>query len=336
MSPQTIPDTLHALLEHLIDYAGLFPPAQLPFEAALKQYVAYQHHADCWMLGPFICPTRKLDTLVAQQSDWQEVSPFRVALLPPPLTTPKTAVQEFRQSLSEAQTLLAPLENALTPQWIEIKFPDALLQQISVSSRLEFLTECAGILQETLPSCKTIFWEIRRQGPWYRTLDQFMEAAALYQETRKAETPTTSFKIRCGGLSPADFPTSEEVATAIVLGREAAVCFKATAGLHQPFRYFDGEMGVFRHGFINLFTAAILSNTYRLSIQEVIPVLEDNDPEHFSFEQNRLHWEHLHAPKKQVVYTRKELAHSFGSCSFDEPREALRTYGLLPPEKAVA
>ena len=54
---------LRALLEGVIDYAGLFPPAQLPLDAAIRNYARYRHDADAWMLGRFVIPAARLEEL---------------------------------------------------------------------------------------------------------------------------------------------------------------------------------------------------------------------------------------------------------------------------------
>src|SRR5688500_20325313 len=52
--------SLRALMAGLIDYAGLFPPAKLPLDASLANYVRYRRGPDRWMLGRFICPAARL------------------------------------------------------------------------------------------------------------------------------------------------------------------------------------------------------------------------------------------------------------------------------------
>jgi hypothetical protein len=44
----------------LIDYAGLFPPAELPIAQALDEYEAARHGPHAWMLGRFIVPASLL------------------------------------------------------------------------------------------------------------------------------------------------------------------------------------------------------------------------------------------------------------------------------------
>lgn len=48
--------SLHALLEGLVDYAGLFPPAALSMEDAVRRYARYSESGHAWMLGRFVVP----------------------------------------------------------------------------------------------------------------------------------------------------------------------------------------------------------------------------------------------------------------------------------------
>src|SRR5262249_23867909 len=54
------PPALRGLLTGLIDYAGLFPPAGLGMEAAVRNYDSYVHGENAWMLGRFIVPAARL------------------------------------------------------------------------------------------------------------------------------------------------------------------------------------------------------------------------------------------------------------------------------------
>jgi hypothetical protein len=51
---------LRGLLTGLIDYAGLFPPAELPMEAAIRNYDNYVNGEHAWMLGRLIVPAARL------------------------------------------------------------------------------------------------------------------------------------------------------------------------------------------------------------------------------------------------------------------------------------
>ena len=51
------------LMSNLIDYAGLFPPAQLSMKAAVENYAAYLAWEHSSMLGRFICPVARFEEL---------------------------------------------------------------------------------------------------------------------------------------------------------------------------------------------------------------------------------------------------------------------------------
>jgi len=49
-----------ALLSSLIDYAGMFPPAALPLEEAVRNYVRYREGEHAWILGKFVVPQARV------------------------------------------------------------------------------------------------------------------------------------------------------------------------------------------------------------------------------------------------------------------------------------
>lgn len=50
---------LRGLLESLVDYAGLYPPASLSLDRAVANYEQYRRGDHAWMLGKFVVPTAK-------------------------------------------------------------------------------------------------------------------------------------------------------------------------------------------------------------------------------------------------------------------------------------
>ena len=57
--------TLRAMMRRLVDYAGLFPPAELSMSDATARYSTYLRSSDAWMLGRFVVPLERLDELAA-------------------------------------------------------------------------------------------------------------------------------------------------------------------------------------------------------------------------------------------------------------------------------
>src|SRR5262245_54242706 len=73
--------SLRALLTRSIDYAGLFPPAELGLEAALENHATYVRSADQWMLGTFVLPLGKFTVARGLLSQFDRDHPLRVSAL---------------------------------------------------------------------------------------------------------------------------------------------------------------------------------------------------------------------------------------------------------------
>src|SRR4051812_517732 len=68
--------SLRAMLGGIIDYAGLFPPARLSLDPALRNYARYRSEPEAWMLGRFICPAAKLGELAGYGDLFRAQPPF--------------------------------------------------------------------------------------------------------------------------------------------------------------------------------------------------------------------------------------------------------------------
>jgi hypothetical protein len=133
-------------------------------------------------------------------------------------------------------------------------------------------------------------------------------------------------KVRCGGTT---VPTPESLAGFVAGCAARDLSWKATAGLHHPFRKAD------QHGFLNLLAAAGLAASEetsdgapsgpRASAAELADVLADDDPTHFALDQAGLRWR-----GRRVDELARTRFAGFGSCSFDEPVEDLLALGALP------
>ena len=56
-------ESLKIFLTNLIDYAGLFPPANLQLEPAIKKYGKYIRCNDNWIMSQFIVPINLLNNI---------------------------------------------------------------------------------------------------------------------------------------------------------------------------------------------------------------------------------------------------------------------------------
>jgi hypothetical protein len=138
-------------------------------------------------------------------------------------------------------------------------------------------------------------------------------------------------KVRTGGITPDAIPSVDSVAAYIIECAERKLPFKATAGLHHPVRaahrltYQPDACSAMMHGFINVFISAAFAWHGE---REIHPILSETDPSAFRFD-DRAHWRDLALSSEEIDESRRNFAHSFGSCSFDEPIEDLRILGWL-------
>ncbi|HVG24227.1 MAG TPA: hypothetical protein VND45_08760 [Thermoanaerobaculia bacterium] len=58
--------SLYVLLENLIDYAGLFPPAALSMQDAVRNYARYRDGEYAWALGKFVVPQARASEVPAE------------------------------------------------------------------------------------------------------------------------------------------------------------------------------------------------------------------------------------------------------------------------------
>ena len=142
-------------------------------------------------------------------------------------------------------------------------------------------------------------------------------------------------KVRTGGLEPQAFPSAEKLAGFLLACRERQIAFKATAGLHHPFRSahrLGAEAGgaeVIMHGFVNLAVAACLLHVGVIGAREVIEVLEERDPGAFVFEEGAMEWRGRRMGVPEIEEARRSFFRSFGACSFEEPVEGLQEARVL-------
>jgi hypothetical protein len=305
--------SLRALLTGVIDYAGLFPPAQLPLEQALRNVAAYRKSPDAWMLGRFVCPSKSLAQLTAY----------------PPLSIVGRGGNPIKEFLTG---LRDDLEDMLA---LRQKQPDAAIETYEVRLCNDLLTADSGkdlrtvlygpdgMLESGGVVLESCFYEVAYDPDWFKTIG-FLIGALIESPERKK-----GLKIRCGGATAAAVPTVNDLSFGLVACRKTGIPVKFTAGLHHPLRRQDDSLATKTHGFLNVFVAGALCHARGLELDQVQPILAEEDANHFHFDDAELWWKDLRATTEEVRAARSNLVLSFGSCSFDEPREDLRALGLM-------
>ncbi|HSH04811.1 MAG TPA: hypothetical protein VLL52_20025 [Anaerolineae bacterium] len=310
-----------AFMSQLIDYAGLFPPAQLPLNEAITNYSHYQQHTDSWLLSHFIIPATRLNELsTIASSQLTTESPYQFSIL----GQSGVHINPFNQNLQEDMDNIVAFRQrhgqTVNADLYETRLPSVPTEQL-VDLILPTIVTAHGHRLH-------IFLELPRDENW---VDNFLTAAqtiAIYAD----QHPTgfqAGLKIRCGGLTPDTFPTPTEIAHAIVACQSAGIPFKATAGLHHPVRHFNNSVNTTMHGFLNLFGAALCAHHFNLNDYDVLPIIEDENPDNFIFTADAFQWGEYTVPAEAITLHRQKHLISYGSCSFDEPREDLQALGLL-------
>src|SRR4051794_1750480 len=77
----TLAPALRALLSRSIDYAGLFPPAELPLDLSLRNYADYLRTDEFWMLNSFVLPIAKFSAAADHFSQFDSARPLRISAL---------------------------------------------------------------------------------------------------------------------------------------------------------------------------------------------------------------------------------------------------------------
>lgn len=98
---------------------------------------------------------------------------------------------------------------------------------------------------------------------------------------------------------------------------------------HQPVRRCDASVQTKMHGFMNVFGTGVLAHVHSLRAADAQAIIEDEQAEHFQFDEDGFAWNDLRATTQQITEARQIAFLSFSSCDFDDLREDLRANGLL-------
>jgi hypothetical protein len=308
-------ESLRALLAHLIDYAGLFPPAKLPLDQAVRHYATYRSGPDAWMLGRFICPAARLGELAPLVGElFGSGPPLAVSALGCGGATIGEFGEGLQADLRDIEAFRSAHPGRVTVEVLETRVPPDLAEPANVDS--------FQVLYQLL--------RVPRQAGLAVFCEPPTELSKLLAQLRhgKPGEPPVGLKLRCGGLEAAAFPAAGQVAEVLYRCLQGGFPFKATAGLHHPLPRFDPGVQATMHGFVNLFTAGVVAKTQGLSPSAIRTILEETDAAAFVFTQAGVRYGEYHAPTEEITAARRAMV-SFGSCSFDEPRDDLRALGWL-------
>ena len=295
------------LLRDLIDYAGLFPPASLAMAQSVANYQSYSQSEWNWILGRFIVPAARLGEFedafatLADQASEACFARWRLsALLGTDVIADAARIHEFN----------ARMANGVSGKSAVVQSVELKVANVDEIKRLS----------EIIPRELDTYFEL----PWSSNSACI---TAIADCGRRA-------KMRTGGETADKFPAAESVIEFIRGCAAANVPFKATAGLHHPLRavhrltYQPDSPSSMMHGFINVFLAAAFLRA-GMATSVATQLLEEQSPKAFQFHSEAIEWRQHELTRDEITATRQGFAVSFGSCSFTEPIDDLKSLCIL-------
>ncbi|MBZ0203559.1 MAG: hypothetical protein K8I03_11145 [Ignavibacteria bacterium] len=314
--------SLKAFADKIIDYAGLFPPASLELAQAFQNYIFYSQGEYKWMLNKFIIPAKRLPELeeIMNGMTIEGIVPLSI------IGTGGETVSEFDNNIINDIELISSFKNkfeaAASIDALEVRLPNELFINERIDDMPELMISVYDRLEKTFGKNIPIFFEANLKQDHEARIISVVESIAGLDRS-------CGFKIRTGGVEPSSFPAAEQIAFAIMTCCEFDVPMKCTAGLHHPIKHYNEEVSSYMHGFFNVFGAAILAYTNNLDEEELLEILNDEDPYEFEFKESGFEYREIEVTNEEITDARENFILSYGSCSFDEPIADLKTMELL-------
>ncbi|MFB6273110.1 MAG: hypothetical protein ABEL51_09485 [Salinibacter sp.] len=328
-SDSLVTPSLRTLLHEIVDYAGLFPPADLSLHRALQNYAEYRRDEEAWMLSRFVIPVRRLPDLTTYRGLFKDGDPFLFSVLGTGGATTETFLDAFERDLEVIETFEEDHGGDGHVDVMEVPLPEALVGS-SRADEASFLEALDRTLVTAGTAKLDLFLEVPMRSDAVEKLPTLCAAVAEHNSRQAVPARTRiGLKVRCGGAEPTDVPAVADVAALIVAARDAGIPFKATAGLHHPVRHYDDGMDTEMHGFLNIFAAAVFAAEHTLDASDVEAILREETANNFRFLKDTFAWRDLTVSLEGVKHIRDTFALSFGSCSFEEPIDHLRDLELL-------
>ena len=333
-------ESLRTFMNGLIDYAGLFPPADLPLNEAMEEYVSQLKSNNSSMLSRFIIHTSKLNDLEQFLPLFTDLDALRLSVLGGGGNSDDDYLNKITGNIADITKFREKHGEKIEIDVIECKMP-------SNSPSRKTMVEVTTLLNENGLTHYHEFLKLPEINMNYSTdVDESIWDEEIVPTVELlSKMKNTGIKLRCGGVVKEAFPTVEQIAAMIQTCVIAEVPMKFTAGLHHPIRHFAEEYDEYMHGFINTFGAGIFATTfpkpnnlqekYRMFIL-LSHMIDDQNAENFSFTNNSLIWKvgddrdtEFEIDDEKIKTAREKSMISYGSCSFQEPIDDLSQLGWM-------
>lgn len=282
---------IRALLESLIDYAGLFPPAGLSMKAAVENYARYKNGEYAWALGRFVVSVARLQEFEQAWAEAESPAGWQLSALVANRDPELERVGEFNEKHAGRLTIDAVELKATSVA--EIEEVPGVTAYVELPSDKDPTQLVSALKHERLRA------KIRTGG---MKSDAFPSVSDVARVLRSCAGMHVPFKATAGLHHPVR-------------------CVK-------PFTYeANSERGTM-HGFINVFLGAEMARRGYANML-VEQILAEEDPRAFAFSDEEVQWRDAKFTAAQIADLRTKFAIAFGSCSFEEPITDLQALGIL-------
>jgi hypothetical protein len=275
-----------SLLARLVDDAALFPPCNATVPDAVKLHLAGRSSDFADVVGVFLCPASRLPELITELIKVKPAKPVELSLV----------IDTGLGGVPKALSIVESRAELLALRMVEMPAPSDV-DEVWLERVSEFVPE--DVIRVIEP---------RRGGAaWLDGIQRVIEHGSWP-------------KIRCGGISEANFPSIAEITGFLQVINNGGASFKATAGLHNAVRHTAEDTGFTHHGFLNLLlaTARLIAGA---ELADVEAALASTDSKALAEEAQNL-------TEHEALSVRGVFA-SYGSCSLTDPVKDLQELGLM-------
>jgi len=233
------------MLEGLIDYAGLYPPASLDMQTTVNNWSMNLASEDKWMLARLIIPVNRLDEFMEagrRLLPKPDQEPWQLSVLLPEASSNSFA-EEAQHVVDFNMSSCGAIANVV---------------EFKATSTAEIDAALSCLHDDLFP-----FIELR--------IDQDPRGlvAALAGSIAGA-------KVRTGGVTEDLYPSAEDLALFIHCCAISKLQFKATAGMHHPCRNYNESVGVHEFGFLAVLFATAVARYEDATVDRIADILRSD------------------------------------------------------------
>ncbi len=245
------------ILEGLIDYAGLYPPANLDMQPVVNNWSSFLQSDDHWMLARLIIPASRL----------AEFKSAAVDLLP-----------NQGDEMWELSVLLPPAGSEHFESALQLVIEFNMESCGAVANVVEFKADTTSEIDSALSMLHDDLFP-------YIELPIAEDPRGLIACLSGA---IAGAKVRTGGIEKDLYPSSQTLSRFIHSCAIAGQSFKATAGMHHPCQHQNASVGVLEFGFLSVLQATAAASVGNATVGEVEQILNAPTPDFSEFTEFQL------------------------------------------------